>query len=287
MYRWLALFLFTSSLCVGSDRVLTLPSFDHGGGLFHNFMNVIGFLDHVEREQVVNFAVDFETDGHYYDDEMGPNWWSYYFEPIDHKSRFTRILSCFKRTTKRVNSDRMAEYVRLVEHVMAKDRAHELIARHIHLKPDIQSDIDTFIWENFRDHYIIGVHYRGTDKMTKMNGYATPESRYVSFKEAFEAIDLQLQAKTAKACRIFVATDSEAFLQAIKKRYPTLVVHTNSMRSADGSPLHYNVKTKKARYNYLQGRETIIDCVLLSRCHHLIKTSSNLNLCATFSFSTP
>ncbi|MCI5051838.1 MAG: nodulation protein NodZ [Simkaniaceae bacterium] len=279
MKRYLLPLLAAAALHSSSDKVLTLPSFDHGGGLFHNFMNVIGFLDYCETNQIVNYRVDFGTDGHYYTEENGDNWWSYYFEPIEHQSHISRIISHFKNTTKKANSDLMAQFVKQVEFVMDKERANALIERYVRPTHEIRNAVDQFAWDHFRDYHVIGIHYRGTDKMRKMQGYADPEAPPVTYHEVFEQVDSELSKWTSKATRIFIATDCAHFLNAAKKRYPSLIVHTQATRSEDGKPLHYN--NAKVNY-YQQGKETVIDCLLLASCHHLIVTSSNLNLCATF-----
>ncbi|MBI5274185.1 MAG: hypothetical protein HY860_03935 [Chlamydiales bacterium] len=265
-----------------SDKIYILPSFDHGGGVFHNFMNVIGFLDYCEQHKIINYMVDFSDKGHYYDKEIGPNWWQYYFEPIEHKSNLVKLLWPLKRTKKRMSSDKMAVFVKTVEFQMPRYRANEIIKKYIKVKPALLTEIDMFTQQHFQSHFVIGIHYRATDKTTTMQGYAEHEASFVPYAQIFATIDNYIQEHHLTDYRLFVATDSEDFLNAIKKQYGPIVAYTNSIRSIDGSPLHYNVKNVSNHYYYLQGKETVIDCILLSKCDFLIKTSSNLNLCSCF-----
>ena len=51
----------------------------------------------------------------------------------------------------------------------------------------------------------------------------------------------------------------------------------SSQRSKDGKPVHYNSEDP-----YRVGEEALIDCLLLSRTNLLVRTSSNLSLCARY-----
>lgn len=264
-----------------ADKIWVLPSFDHGGGLFHNFMNVIGFLDDCEQKQIINYKVDFGDKGHYFEKELGTNWWEYYFEPIEHKNLLVRILSPWKRTTKRVNSDRMAQFVRNVEYKMSRQRAHELITKYIKLRPELEEEVNQFTKKYFSSFHVIGIHFRGTDKIHALQGYAQAEASQVAYDEVFYEIDLYVKKLEGANYRLFVATDVQEFLDVMEKRYEGLVIATPSIRSKDGKPLHYLVENAPPLYYYMQGKEAAIDCLLLSKCHFMIKTSSNLNFCAS------
>ncbi len=278
---FLFILFFASGYGTHFDKVFILPSFDHGGGVFHNFMNVIGFLDFCEENKIKNFEVDFGEKGHYYEKDLGPNWWNYYFQPIDQKSLLVKVLLGFKRTKKRISSDKMANFVKKVEFEMSRDRAYELIQKYIHLKDELQNEVDAFTNAHFSDHYIIGIHYRGTDKIHKIEGYAQTEATMISYEEIFRKVDEVIVRQKKGQFRLFVATDSQDFLDVICSRYPALVVYAPAIRSQDGKPLHYKVNDAPPLYYYQQGKEAVVDCVLLSKCDFLIKTSSNLNYCSS------
>ena len=48
-------------------------------------------------------------------------------------------------------------------------------------------------------------------------------------------------------------------------------------RSIDGRP----IDVENADGNYQKGLDAVVDCLLLSRAHTLIRTASNLSLCST------
>lgn len=272
----LSLCLFFSLNLFASDKqeVLILPSMSYEGGLFHNFMNVLGFLEYCEQNNVKNFRVDFGKKGHYYDKQIGSNWWEYYFEPIVQESWLIKLTKWLKYRSLNVSDNLMSFFVYNTEYYLTRQRAHVLIQKYVRLKPDIQEEVDRFAEEHFHGSYTIAVHYRGTDK-----GLEAPEVPYYKVCDAIHSV---IEEKELDNYKIFVATDAQPFLEYIERKFPGRILSTNAMRSSDENPLHYNRTSDIPHYFYQQGRETVIDCVLLSRCNFLIKTSSNLNLCSTF-----
>lgn len=267
---------------IAKDRVYQLPSLDHGGGLFHNFMNVIGFLDYCEHNQIINYMVDFEDKGHYYEKDLGLNWWHYFFEPISYQSNMTYLINKVRPRYKKISQSLMEQFTTNVEYKLPAQRCHELIQKHIRIKPHIQSRANEFANQHFQAKFVIGVHYRETDKMATLEGCAEQEATFVSYQDTYKAIEKLLKEVKQTDYAIFVATDSADFLKDIKNHYPHKVIATSSIRSEDGRPIHYNVKSSVPNYYYVQGTEAVIDCLLLSKCNFLIRTSSNLSLCAIF-----
>ncbi len=115
----------------------------------------------------------------------------------------------------------------------------------------------------------IGVHYRGTDK--------SEDSPAVAYHAVSAAIRSLQQSESIARSAIFVATDDQGFLEHARHAFPGQVAALDIQRSEDGRPLH------KARGGgFARGTEAVMDCLLLSRCHRLIRTPSNLGLCSTF-----
>ncbi|MDN3504000.1 MAG: nodulation protein NodZ [Rhabdochlamydiaceae bacterium] len=249
--------------------------------MFLNVLNVIGFMEYCENQNIGSYEVNFDDCGVYYEEKMGPNWWSYYFEPIERHTWNTTLLSFLKTTNRRINSDQIDQFVNSAEYKMDREKAFELISKYIKVKQNIKDEVQSFIDDNFKEDYIIGVHYRGTDKTTLMQGCAPPEASFVKYEKLFEAIESQIAIAPA-SYKIFIATDEAQLIGILKDRYQEKLVFIDAMRSEDGKPLHYGRKTSIDNYNYRQGKEALIDCLLLARCDCLVKTSSNLNLCASY-----
>jgi hypothetical protein len=237
---------------------LTLRSTENAG-MFSVFFNVLGGLDHYEKGNCEGIEVNFLQTGLYFDTAKGPDWWSYYFEPVceGQKNDDNEIIV----TENHVLCSNLD-----VEYHMTRARAHELITKYIHVKSALLQEVEKFVRSYFRKHPVIGVHYRGTDKFQE-----APRARY-------EVIRQQVNLHLQKNGRIFVATDEQQFLDYMIHTYGNQVIYqANAKRSRDHTPLHLHAKSP-----YQQGKEALIDCLLLARTDLLIRTSSNLSLASSF-----
>ena len=103
----------------------------------------------------------------------------------------------------------------------------------------------------------LGIHYRGTDKHT--------ESDFISCDTVIENIVSFLSKHRYDT--IIVITDEQLFIDKVKQlNYP--IVMTNSKKSKNGKPLHFQNNTIQ---------DAMIDSLLLSTCDYVIKTSSCLS----------
>lgn len=232
-----------------------------GAGMFATFSSVLGFLDRYDKGTYIGLKVDFHESGLYYEPTHGSNWWQYYCEPIN--------LGRQKNCLLRLSDTPVREKVCYAAEKLPRKRAHSLIQKYIKVKNHITQKVQQFKNENFKDYFVIGVHYRGTDKKA--------EAPRVSYEYVINTINEQINEHFGKRYRIFVATDEQAFLDHIQQLYPQKVIATNAIRSVDGRAIHYNTATP-----FIQGKQALIDVLLLSNCQVLIRTSSYLSLWATF-----
>lgn len=236
---------------------------DDASGFFSEFAAVLGLLDHYERWRhlYAGVRIDFGH-GLYYDPAFGPNWWQYYFEAVEvggGPGVPTRVVSPYYH-------DLCANRV---ERGMSRATASALIDRYVSVRPPVQALVDQFIGEHWLDRFVIGVHYRGTDKAED-----APRVAY----ERVEAVVRETMSRAgAERCRIFLATDEQAFLDYMKRRFPGQLRYRAMFRSVDGRP----TDIVNADGNHKKGQDALVDCLLLSRSHHLIRTASNLSLCST------
>lgn len=252
--------LFTSFLCGKEFRVLTLE-YNPSLGMFAAANQVLGQLYMFETGQlprVSGLTVDFDTYGLYYDPSRGPNWWTYYFEPIYIGKKARLVYPTKKQYT--------AGWKRRM--FITKETAAQLVKKYIHIKPHIQQKIDEFTSKYFLDYYTIGIHYRGTDK--------AKEAPRIEYETVFEEIEKQIPQEEHYV--LFIATDEADFLEEARKKYPNRVVAIDAQRSNSGGlGVHFANKN-----NYTIGEEALIDACLLSKCDILIRTSSNLSLWSTY-----
>lgn len=137
-----------------------------------------------------------------------------------------------------------------------------LIAKYVHLKPDIQVKVDAFYGQFLKsDAPVLGVHVRGTDKiievanLPKLNRRYHEEIRKIRRFDDFE--------------KMLVLTDSEEILNAYKKKYGTLVISTDAKRSMSNSE-HNATQVEAYQNRRRKGVDVLIDTYLAAKCDYFI-----------------
>lgn len=233
-------------------------------GLFSRYLTVLGFLEHFENGHYAGLNVNFEDRGFYYDPEHGPNWWQYYFDPLYVGSTNNAVI-------KRFNWEECSDAAYFACDNLTRERAFELIKKYIRPRAYIKEEVEAFIDSRFQKTYTIGIHYRGTDKITEK------EALFISYSNVLEALLLHINENQIAKFKIFIATDEQPFLDYMKARFPRQVIYQEATRSENDQAIHIGNTNP-----YQIGKEAVIDALLLSRCDFLIRTWSNLSLCSTF-----
>jgi len=194
---------------------------------------------------------------------MGNNWWQYYFQPL--------LIGSKKKASVQKVERKVVGRLGRIGGALPRERAHYLIQKYIRIRPHIAEKVTAFINEYFCDNWIIGVHYRGTDK--------SEEVPRVPYAIVYEAIENALKtAEDREKVKIFVATDEEAFLEDLLLHFDAKnVLFTSAIRSKDGRAVHIS-----SSQNYQKGEDALIDCLLLSHSHLLIRTESCLSTVAAY-----
>lgn len=232
-------------------------------GLFSEFAAVVGLLDHYERWRglYAGVKVDF-SHGLYHDEAHGPNWWEYYFEPID----FGGEGGAPGRVVNPHYHDLCANRV---EREMSRATSSALVNRYVAVKPLVRGLVDDHIRHRWGQAFVIGLHYRGTDK--------AEDAPRVPYEQVESVVRETMRRAGSDPCRIFLATDEQACVDYMRARFPEQLCWREIFRSVDGRP----IDVVNADGNHQKGLDAVVDCVLLSRVHTLIRTASNLSLCAT------
>jgi len=262
MIHFLIIFaIISTSIC--SQEHITLRSKSHG--MFSMFHFVLLFLQQYEKKQISGFDVEFERTGIYYDEKLGLNWWEYYFEPIKlgDKNEADNLTL--------IDVDTQADPW-IIEFCNSVHENHRLLRKYIKIKDVINDKINKFYDENFKDYFIIGVHYRGTDKLLH------EASRVEHQKVISEINKITSNLSKRRKYKIFLATDETQFIEFMEANFGDKICYCAIKRSSDGLPIHYDL----TRNPYQLGEEALIDALLLSRTNVLIRTSSNLSLCSRY-----
>jgi hypothetical protein len=257
--------LFFGALHAKSPMLLYVnsPKYIEGAGMFHNFNIVLGCLELYDTHDHIGIKVDFGEEGLYYEESHGPNWWNYYFEPINYTSR---EYSKKRPLIKRLRDDEKGEIGNGAHFYMKRERAHELIEHYICVRKEFLEEVEAFYHEYLEGSFIIGVHYRGSDKWL--------EAIHVSYEETLSKIENEIAVQ--EDCKIFVATDDPSFLEEIKKHFGEKVYYIDAQRLKD-KPVHYYSKER-----FLNGKEALLDCLLLAKSDVLIRTNSNLSAVSAY-----
>jgi len=243
--------------------ILIVPSAGYQPGLFSQFATVLGILEHYDRwrDRYAGLRVDLAEQGLYYDPSEGPNWWNYFFEPLV-------LGGAAVGRPRRVGDDELFYFARRVETSMPRGRAHALLERYIRPVARMRDRVDAYVRGRFAGAQVLGVHYRGTDK------------REDAPRVPYEAVEAAVRAQVpaaGTAWKVFLATDEQPFLDFMRVRFPDRLECLDMRRSTDGSPIDVIPGD-----NLRKGEDAVMDCLLLARCDRLVRTASNLSLCATF-----
>jgi hypothetical protein len=145
-------------------------------------------------------------------------------------------------------------------------KAGELLRKYFIISEKIQDEVDSFIDKSWKDNNIIGVHYRGTDKIG--------EAPKVLYEEVLKNI-IYVNNHFLKSNNIFVASDDNNFIIWIRKNLIDFNVITREdyLRSNDEIPVHTKANVDKLEIN----KDALINLLLLSRCDFLLKSCSFLS----------
>ena len=242
--------------------VLRCASGEAVSGLFSEFAAVLGALEHYERWRPIyaGIHVDFGSEGLYYDPARGFNWWDYYFETIEVGRREGSVVMTVSECVHDIFAYGIPR--------LTRNRGHALISRYIRVRPALQQVVDEFVRDRFDADFVLGVHYRGTDKWK--------DAPRVAYEEIAASVRAVADSVAGGSYRVFVATDEAAFIDFMRDRFQDRLLFLEMFRSVNGHPM--DVVNDDG--NYRKGRDAVLDCVLLSRCHHLVRTASNLSLCS-------
>lgn len=249
------------------ERSCVIVNVHELSGFFAVFCSVIGVLDDYDKGKYAGVKIDFNS-GLYLDPDKGPNWWEYFFEPIANSKEAKNAPQHVLTGSERLGYSGVGFH-------LPRDRAFYLLQKYVRLKKKVRKEVDSFYEKHFYGKYVIGIHHRGTDKFLE-----SPLISYAHTLHVLNDVMSLLSPEDLSRLKIYVATDEQEFLTHIKSLYPSLVIHSDFVRSNDNTSLHGFSNHYES--NYQKGKEALLDCLLLSKCKVLIYPStSSLSIAAT------
>jgi hypothetical protein len=159
--------------------------------------------------------------------------------------------------------------------------AKKIIRKYIHPRAYIRRKVNSFFARHMNEGYIVGVHARGTDAISKEE--IRPHRQGSLELSKFGAEVRRLLSLHSEA-KIFVATDDQASLEYFKEHFGSRVIAYAGIRHEGGElagrgptgwimPAYIAVDRDRAARN---GEEAVIEYLLLSRCNHLVHNGGSL-----------
>jgi hypothetical protein len=141
------------------------------------------------------------------------------------------------------------------------------------LTPETTRRIESASQTVFGGKVVIGLHYRGTDKVKG------PSIQAARVDYAFISRLLRELVRLPFDFSLFVATDEAGFISFLQNNYPGELHFTQSERSEGETPVHLGAGSSSPSQ---LGMEALVDSVLLSRCDFLLRCESNLSHVSSF-----
>jgi hypothetical protein len=187
------------------------------------------------------------------------NAWEYYFKKINKYS----LNEVYKSKNVYVSS-------KTFQKKMFLDMTNNEISRYfskIKIKKEILQKINIFNKEKFKKNdKILGVHFRGSTYKTA-RGHGFPLTKELMIK------NIQSLIKKFDYNKIFVVTEEQEYLKALKEKFNDQIIFYDSFRMKKLDS--YKIYPRK-NHRYLLGEEILIETVLLSKCNGLTFIKSNV-----------
>jgi len=150
--------------------------------------------------------------------------------------------------------------------ILTFDLADSMIKKYLLIQQVILEEVNNFCQEKMFNKNVLGIHYRGTDK--------SGEAPTVPYAKVFDNV-LYYLSLYPETDAIFLSTDDNNFEKFALKEFKQIpvIVRMDSFKSNDNTAIHLNKTVDKKNIN----RDAIVNCLILSRCTALMKTSSFLS----------
>ena len=242
---------FFSNLSGFEKRILHLTSLNKD--LFSDVFMAIGTLDYFktptfEKCYIGGVKIDFGKKGAYYTPEKGLNYWQYYFEPV----RVGWGIDLMP-----IGSSQLEGFAQHARKNTTLQKSHEIITKFIHVKPFITEKVENFYNNRLNGFFVIGVHYDPTDN-------SIPPSVFLD-KLHSEILGV-LSSYKPESFKLFLATTTPECIQFFETKFPGRV-HATSLP----------IDTP-----YQLGAKLLVDCLLLSKSHFLLRTSNMTYVASQF-----
>jgi hypothetical protein len=200
----------------------------------------------------------------YYDKNKGENVWEYYFkQPYMFEHPDSTVRDYTDLVLLKNNSFRATMNYIYSNYFVLNEQTHKLVEPH---------------FSYFEQNKVLGVHIRRTDKFLINYRGTTPDHAPVDlelFKKEIDAVANDYDS-------IYLATDCTEACNFMKNTYgKKLIFNRNGNRGIGTQSIHHDSKFNNIS-GYLKGLDVLTDAIYLSKCKHLIRSSSNVSIAALY-----
>jgi len=204
------------------------------------------------------------TSAQYVDPERGPNWFDYFFENLQLSPDQNEKIKAGDVPICRIEGVRQLGLPESYDKQLNLNNAPRLVRKYIGVNREILDKAKAFFKKNLENKSVLGVHYRGTDKSAE-----APPIPYEEFKD----IILKLLKQNSQIDCLFVSSDEQKFIDFLDNSFRhrlSVFFHDDKERSTTKIAVHRS----RTGDRYRKGEEAVINCLLLSKCSALVKTTS-------------
>lgn len=264
------------------EKILIIENFDIHTGFCALILHTLNGL---RKAKEINAIPVFDFNGrntcYLYDKTKGDAIWEYFFDSISPYTRadvehWVKTGQLHENSVMRLTKQQFGYLHHHDPHRLAtfwawetpqnkspwmqqkRQLGREFVQNYVRPKPHIVAKVDQFCAAHFAHKVVFGLHIRGTDF-----NYATP----IPLTTYLFELDELISKLGHQSYSIFVATDQQQYLQEMRKKYQDKIVARDITRSAN----HIVPVKLTGISGYVKGEEALIDLLILSRCHHIIK----------------
>ena len=172
------------------------------------------------------------------------------------------------------------EYPYPVNGGLGLEDVRKIVQNHIQVRPHITEKVSHILRQELKigeDEFIIGLHYRGLDKIDAYPFVPVPVDLYRQVVAS--VVDIYKPAKW----RVYLATDTQDFVDWAKMVWGDKVAVRDIARiklddveyQPDGTPVPLHKTGKVAPYDKAEG--AVIDMLVLAACDYIVKNRSSLS----------
>jgi hypothetical protein len=237
---------------------------DTHDGFFAHMTLCLYILRYCEYRRFIP-DIRFSSDN-YRDLHKAPNWLNNYFDQTGSVT--------FEQVAKKVRYTKRIANVEDMEHLfhikMSLEEGARTLNSHLRAKPHIIERVED-LWRTLDvDGPVVGVHFRGTDKIL--------EAPRVSWDHVRRVVQSYLQEHNDTQA-MFVASDQQQFVEFLLDSIKNVPIYFNNdhYRSKDDRPIHKSLSVSE----YEKGEDALNNALLLAKCSTLIRTTSSLSAWAS------